>query len=41
MRVADGKIAEFWVSPDRMSLMQQIGALPVQASVNASAHQGV
>jgi len=36
MRVADGKIAEFWVSPDRMSLMQQIGALPVQAPANAA-----
>jgi len=30
MRVADGKIAEFWVSPDRMTIMQQIGALPSQ-----------
>ncbi|MGW3621827.1 ester cyclase [Micromonospora arida] len=28
MRVADGKIAEFWVSPDRMTIMQQIGAIP-------------
>jgi hypothetical protein len=33
MRVADGKVAEFWVSPDRMTLMQQIGALPVGHSV--------
>ncbi|MEV4629835.1 ester cyclase [Micromonospora sp. NPDC049523] len=31
MRIADGKIAEFWVSPDRMTIMQQIGALPSQA----------
>lgn len=28
MRTADGKIAEFWGSPDVMGLMQQIGALP-------------
>ncbi len=28
MRIADGKIAEFWGFPDVMSLMQQIGALP-------------
>jgi predicted ester cyclase len=28
MRVADGKVAEFFVSPDRMSLMQQIGLRP-------------
>lgn len=28
MRLADGKIAEFWGAPDTMSLMQQIGALP-------------
>ncbi len=28
MRIADGKIAEFWGSPDVMGLMQQIGALP-------------
>jgi predicted ester cyclase len=33
MRVADGKIAEFWVSPDRMTLMQQIGALAAEHSV--------
>jgi predicted ester cyclase len=40
MRVANGKVAEFWVSPDRMSLMQQIGALPVQEPANAARHQG-
>jgi steroid delta-isomerase-like uncharacterized protein len=36
-RVANGMIAEFWVSPDRMSLMQQMGVLPVheQATVGA------
>ena len=33
MRVDDGKVAEFWVSPDRMTLMQQIGALPIEHSV--------
>jgi steroid delta-isomerase-like uncharacterized protein len=30
MRVVDDKVAEFWVSPDRMTIMQQIGALPDQ-----------
>jgi hypothetical protein len=29
-RVVDGKVDEFWVSPDRMTIMQQIGALPTQ-----------
>jgi predicted ester cyclase len=33
MRVADGKVAEFWVSPDRMTLMQQIGARASEHSV--------
>jgi steroid delta-isomerase-like uncharacterized protein len=33
-RVANGKVAEFWVSPDRMSLMQEMGALPVQEQAN-------
>jgi predicted ester cyclase len=28
VRVVDGKVTEFWVSPDRMTIMQQIGALP-------------
>ena len=28
VRVLNDKVAEFWVSPDRMSIMQQIGALP-------------
>ena len=27
-RLADGKIAEWWNSPDRLSWMQQIGAVP-------------
>ena len=27
-RLIDGKIAEWWNSPDRLSWMQQIGALP-------------
>jgi predicted ester cyclase len=35
MRIANGRVAEFWVSPDRMSLMQQIGALPAQEPANA------
>ena len=30
MRIVDDKVAEFWVSADRMTIMQQIGALPVQ-----------
>ncbi|GGM82180.1 ester cyclase [Dactylosporangium sucinum] len=29
MRVVDGKVSEFIVSPDRVTLMQQIGLLPV------------
>ena len=33
MRIADGRVAEFWVSPDRITLMQQIGALPAENSV--------
>ena len=32
MRVTNGQVAEFWVSPDRMTLMQQIGALPMEHS---------
>ena len=27
-KITDGKIAEWWNSPDRLSWMQQIGALP-------------
>lgn len=27
-RLAEGKVAEWWNSPDRMGLMQQIGAMP-------------
>jgi predicted ester cyclase len=27
MRVADGRLAEYWVSSDGISLMQQLGAL--------------
>jgi hypothetical protein len=26
-RLADGKVAEWWNSPDRLSWMQQIGAV--------------
>lgn len=32
MRVTNEQVAEFWVSPDRMTLMQQIGALPSEHS---------
>jgi hypothetical protein len=32
MWVTNGQVAEFWVSPDRMTLMQQIGALPMEHS---------
>ena len=28
VRIADGKVAEFWVSPDRTSIMEQIGGSP-------------
>jgi len=28
-QLAQGKIAEWWNSPDRLSWMQQIGALPM------------
>ena len=30
-RIVEGKVAEVWVKPDLKSLMQQIGALPVEA----------
>jgi len=36
-RVADGRVAEFWVSRDRISLLQQLGVLPVQAWANVGA----
>ena len=29
-QIAQGKIAEWWNSPDRLSWMQQIGAIPSQ-----------
>ena len=29
-RLAGGKIAEFWNSPDRMGMMQQVGVIPKQ-----------
>lgn len=32
LRVADGKIAEFWGLPDMMTLMQQLGAMPAPES---------
>ncbi|PBQ32763.1 hypothetical protein CNR22_13590 [Sphingobacteriaceae bacterium] len=28
VRVVGGKIAELWISPDRMTIMQQLGVLP-------------
>ena len=31
MRVRDGKVSEFIVSPDRVTLMQQIGLLPADS----------
>lgn len=31
MRVRDGKVSEFVVSPDRVTLMQQIGLLPADS----------
>lgn len=34
VHVVDGKVAEFWVSPDRMTIMEQIGALPAPVSTN-------
>jgi predicted ester cyclase len=30
-RIADGKIAQFWMSADSLSLLQQLGAVPVPA----------
>ncbi len=30
-RIADGKIAEHWMLPDMLSLLQQIGAIPVSS----------
>ena len=27
MRIADGRLAEYWVSSDGIALMQQLGAL--------------
>lgn len=32
LRIADGKIAEFWGLPDVMTLMQQLGAMPAPES---------
>ena len=36
-RVANGKVADFWASPDRMRLHQQMGVLPVPEQANAGA----
>ena len=30
-RIQDGKIAQFWMSADSLSLLQQLGAVPVPA----------
>jgi predicted ester cyclase len=30
-RIAGGKIAEWWVSPDRMGLFRQLGSMPKQS----------
>jgi predicted ester cyclase len=30
LRIADGKVAEIWIWPDTMTVMQQLGALPPQ-----------
>ena len=29
MRLAGGKLAEYWVEGDNLGLMQQVGAVPV------------
>jgi steroid delta-isomerase-like uncharacterized protein len=33
MRIEDGKIAEHWCAWDTLGLLQQIGAVPIQAAV--------
>jgi len=30
LRIADGKVAEIWIWPDSMTVMQQLGVLPSQ-----------
>ncbi len=30
LRIADGKVAEVWIWPDSMTIMQQLGVLPEQ-----------
>jgi predicted ester cyclase len=32
-RIAGGRIAEWWAAPDRMGMMQQIGAMPAPGKV--------
>ncbi|MDQ7909870.1 ester cyclase [Phytohabitans sp. ZYX-F-186] len=31
LRIADGKVAEVWIWPDTMTVMQQLGVLPPQS----------
>ena len=31
LRIADGKVAEVWIWPDSMTIMQQLGVLPEQS----------
>ena len=32
-RIANGKIAEFWMNADTLGLLQQLGAVPVPTAV--------
>lgn len=34
-RIADGKITEFWASPDLLGMMQQLGVIPAPAETAA------
>jgi hypothetical protein len=31
MRIAEGKVAELWIWPDTMTVLQQLGVLPQQS----------
>jgi predicted ester cyclase len=35
VRVAGGKVAELWYSPEQMSMMQQLGAFPAPAATTS------